>query len=124
MKAKQLKQKSVKLLGTGKPLREFLYVEDLANAVYLMMRQKKSKIKSVAKNKFPMFNVGTGRNISIKKLSELIKKKIKYNGKIHFDKSYPDGTMKKNLDSSKIKKFGWKPKIKLSQGLSEIIENI
>lgn len=123
-KAKKLKQKEVRLLGSGKPLREFLYVEDFAEVIFLMLNQKKTMIRKVSKDKFPMFNVGSGQNISIKNLAKLIKKKISYKGKIYFDKSFPDGTMKKNLDSSKIKKFGWSPKIKLSKGLSEVIKTI
>ena len=115
------KNKNVELLGTGKPLREFLYVDDLAEAIYLTLKISKKKIIKVFKNEFPLMNVGTGKNISIKKLAYLIKKKINFNGSIKFNSTYPDGTYKKNLNSSKIKKLGWKPKISLEQGLEKVI---
>jgi GDP-L-fucose synthase len=122
IKAKKTNKKTVKLLGTGKPLREFLYVDDLADAIYLIINLSKQKIKKVSKGEFPMFNVGSGKNISIKNLSYLIKKKVGFKGKVLFDRISPDGTMKKNLDSSKIRKFGWNPKINLDKGLSEVIK--
>ena len=70
----------------------------------------------------PMFNVGTKDIISIKKLSKIISKYFFFKGKINFDKKSPDGTFKKNLDISKITKMGWTAKIKLKDGLKEVIE--
>ncbi len=115
------KNKNVELLGTGKPLREFLYVDDLAEAIFLTLNLSKNKIKKVFKSKFPLMNVGTGENISIKKLAFLIKKMINFKGKIKFNSSYPDGTYKKNLNSNKIAQLGWKPKITLKDGLEKVI---
>ena len=74
------------------------------------------------KNNFPIFNVGTGKNISMKNHARLIKKIIGYNGEIRFNSFYPDGTKKKNLNSSRIKILGWKPKIKLEEGIKKILE--
>ena len=70
----------------------------------------------------PIINVGTNEEISIKNLSKLIAKLIKYNGKIEFDHKSPDGTYRKGLDSSKIRDLGWKPRIKLKDGLKKVIE--
>ena len=70
----------------------------------------------------PIINVGSGESLTILKLSKIIAKELKYNGNIVFDKNFPDGTYKKNLNSEKILKLGWKPKIKLSTGSSEVIK--
>lgn len=123
IEAKKNNRRKVELLGTGKPLREFLINEDLAEAIYLLVKSSKNKIMKASGKKFPIFNVGSGENISIKTLSKIIKKYVNFEGKIFFNKKYPDGTMKKNLNSNKIKKLGWKPKINLKKGLSKIIKS-
>ena len=120
--AKIKKKKKVKLWGTGKPKREFLFVDDLAYAILYLLKLPKTKIKKIVKN-FPIINIGSGEEISIKNLSYKIKKICKYNGKIFFDTSYPDGTLKKNLDSSIINKIGWKAKTKLDNGLKIVLKN-
>jgi GDP-L-fucose synthase len=112
---------NVELLGTGKPLREFLYVDDLAEAIFLALKINKNSIKKVFNKEFPLMNVGSGRNISIKKLAYLIKDITNFKGKIKFNSNYPDGVFKKNLNSNKIRKLGWAPKIKLEEGLKRII---
>ena len=111
------------LLGTGKPLREFIHAEDLASAILFSLKLKKSKIYNIFKTKLPIMNVGTNNEISIKNLSQLIAKYLNYNGKIIFDKKSPDGTFKKNLDTSKLNKLGWHPKINFKDGLKKVIEN-
>ena len=73
-------------------------------------------------NDFPIFNIGTGRNISIKNLANLISKKINYKGRIIFNSYYPDGTKKKDLNSQKIRSLGWKPKITLEKGIDIILK--
>jgi GDP-L-fucose synthase len=94
--------------GTGTPGREFLHVDDLADAMlFLMVNYQGAEI----------LNVGVGKDISIQELAELIKKITGYNGKIVFDSSKPDGTPRKLLDISKVKKLGWSPKISLEQGI-------
>lgn len=121
--AKNKKLKKVILFGTGKPIREFLFSEDLASAIVKIVRTPKKKILRITNNKFPIINVGSNESLSIKKLSELIKKLTGYKGQIYFDKNYPDGTFKKNLDSSKMRKLNWKPKVNLSSGLKAVINS-
>ena len=94
--------------GTGKPKREFLFVDDLVDALIIISEYYDS---------IEPINVGSGEEIRIKDLAYLIKEIVKYNGKLIFDESYPDGVMRKFLDSSKITKLGWKARIKLKQGL-------
>ena len=114
---------SVKIWGSGKAIREFLHVDDLANAIFTVLKIDKNKISKICKNKLPIFNVGSGESVTIKKLVLFIKKITKFNGKVFFDKNYPDGTINKNLDSTKIKKLNWKAKIKLSIGLKKLIKS-
>ncbi len=122
IEAKKKNKRKIELLGTGRPMREFLFNEDLAEAIFCVLNSSKKKINKVCKGKFPIMNIGTGENISIKNLSEIIKRYVNFKGKIFFNSKYPDGTMKKNLNSSKMKKLGWKPKVKLNHGLKEIIK--
>jgi len=116
------KNTHVKIWGTGKPIREFIHVDDLAAAIFVTMNTKSLSLKKIMKGQMPIFNVGSGESISIKKLAFLIKKLTKFEGKIFFDKNYPDGTFKKNLDSKKIKLLNWNAKIKLTNGLKKIID--
>ena len=119
--AKKKNLKKVKLLGTGKPLREFIHSDDLAEAIYICLKLKKDLLKKKFNLKLPILNVGTNHIISIKNLSKLIAKNINFRGKIFFDKNSPDGTYKKNLDSSKINYFGWYPNINFNDGLKKVI---
>ena len=93
------------MLGSGSPFREFLYVDDLANATRYVLENWKPN-----NNDLKYLNVGTGNDISIKELAEIICGKIGFKGKIIWDINKPDGTPKKQLDISKIKKIGWMPK--------------
>ena len=115
------KKLDVEVWGSGKPIREFLHVDDLANAILTVLKTDKKKINKIFKGKLPIINIGSGESITIKKLTLLIKKITNYKGKVFFNKNYPDGTMNKNLDSTMIKKLKWKAKIKLAVGLHEII---
>ena len=115
------KKLDVEVWGSGKPIREFLHVDDLANAILTVLKTDKKKINKIFKGKLPIINIGSGESITIKKLTLLIKKIINYKGKIFFNKNYPDGTINKNLDSTIIKKLKWKAKIKLAEGLHRII---
>ena len=121
--AKKKGNKFVKLLGSGKPLREFIHSDDLASAIFLSLEIKKKILEKKFNNKLPILNVGTKNHISIKKLSKLIARYINFRGKIIFDKNSPDGTYKKNLDSSKINKLGWSPKINFYEGLKKVIRS-
>ena len=107
------KKKIVSLWGSGKPLRDLLYVDDLADAILFLAKKYNSP---------EIINIGSGREVSINQLAKLISKIIGYKGKIFFDKSYPDGTPRKILDITKIKKKGWKPKTNLKEGLRKTIQ--
>ena len=119
--AKRKKFKKVKLLGTGKPMREFIHSDDLASAIFLCLKIKKNILKKKFKSNLPVLNVGTNEEISIENLSKIIAKYIDYRGKIIFDRNYPDGTYRKKLDSKKIYNLGWRPKIRFSEGLQKLI---
>ena len=101
---------TVTVWGSGKPLREFLNVDDLADACLFLMDHYKGD---------DFFNVGYGREVSIMELAELVKKTVGYEGEIIMDRSKPDGTMRKLTDISRIKALGWEPKISLEAGLKE-----
>ena len=121
VEAKKKKLKKIELLGTGKPIREFIHSDDLAEAIVKCLNTPNYKIRNKFKSKFPLINVGTGESISILSLAKLIAKYVNFKGKILFNKNFPDGTFKKNLNSSKIYNLGWRPKIKLKDGLKEVI---
>ena len=120
--AKKSNKKIVKLLGSGKPLREFIHTDDLAESIFKCLFVSKKVLKKKYKHKLPVINVGTNEEISIKNLSNLIAKFARYKGKIEFDHKSPDGTYRKGLNSSKIRDLGWYPRIKLEDGLKKVIE--
>ena len=106
--AKREKEESVTIWGTGKPRRDFLYVDDLADAcIFLMDKYNKSEIT----------NIGSGSDISIGKLATLIKKIVGFKGVIIYDRTKPDGIAKRFLDISKITALGWYPEMELEKGL-------
>ncbi len=104
---------SVEIWGTGKPKREFLHVDDLADACFFLMESYNSE---------EIINVGTGIDITINELALLMKKCIGYNGNIHFNPEKPDGTPRKLLDTTKINDLGWFAKIELEEGIKRICE--
>ena len=107
--AKKSGAKSVVLWGSGSALREFLYVDDMADAcVYLLKNYSGEK----------HVNIGTGKEITIKDLSELVKKIVGYTGEIVWDSSMPDGTPRKLLDVSYLHSIGWREKVSLSEGIA------
>jgi len=116
-KAKVSNQKSVKVWGNGEAKREFLYSEDLADAVVHIMKLSKLKYKKYLSLKSNHINIGSGQEYTIKKLAKIISKIIGYKGKIEFDKSKPNGTMRKYLSNQIMKKLGWKPSVKLQDGI-------
>lgn len=113
--AKVNKQAAVEVWGTGSPLREFLHVDDLAEACVFLLQEYNEK---------QFLNVGTGSDISIKDLALLIKDIVGYEGELVFDTSKPDGTPRKLMDVSKLKELGWKPKISLEEGIRSVYENV
>ena len=116
------KKNEITLLGTGKPLREFIHADDLASAIIFSLNINKKQIKNFFRSSMPILNIGTKDIVSIKQLSKLIAKFTGFKGKINFDKQSPDGTFKKDLDISKVTKLGWSSKIKLFDGLKGVIE--
>jgi GDP-L-fucose synthase len=122
--AKNKNKKTIKLWGDGKPIREFLYSDDLAEAIYLILKSPKKKLFKICNNNFPIINVGSGDFYTIKKLANLIKKKIDFKGKIIFDKKFPNGVMNKNLSSARIKKLNWKPSVKLRNGIDIVLNDL
>ncbi len=118
---------TVECWGTGKPLREFLHVDDLAAGCIHSLEYWNPIGEFALKNKndklLNYLNIGSGIEISIKELAYLISDCIGYKGKIIWDESKPDGTFKKNLDSSRIQSLGWKPKIGLKEGIKKTIED-
>jgi len=113
-RAKESGANELNLLGTGRPLREFLYIEDLAEGVIFAMENQK--------NDHGVINIGSGSEITIKELSEMLAKEMGFEGKIIFDTGGPDGTPRKILDNSKINSMGWKPKVSLEDGIKLTIK--
>lgn len=115
---------TLKIWGTGAPMREFLWSDDMADAcVYLMERMDFNDLINVNESggiRNSHVNIGLGKEISIKDLAYLIKEIVGFNGNIVFDSTKPDGTMRKLLDVSKLTSLGWKPKVKLTDGIREL----
>jgi GDP-L-fucose synthase len=112
-KAKIHKQNSFKIWGTGKPLREFLFVDDLADAINFLLD---------VETEHDLLNVGSGEEISIADLAVKIKNLLKFDGELEFDKNMPDGNPRKLLDSSLINDLGWKSKTSLDEGLKITVD--
>jgi len=116
--AKQNGAPEVLIWGSGTPMREFLYVDDMAEACLHIMELDP---ESYARNTQPMLshiNIGTGEDLSIRDLAETISETVGYRGRIAFDTSKPDGTPRKLMDVGRMKSLGWRPKIQLRDGLS------
>ena len=113
--AKTQSKDSVNIWGTGKPLREFMFVEDLANAIVFML--EKINAKDLYENKITHLNVGTGNDLTIADLANLISKIIEFKGKIVFDPSKPDGTPRKLMDVTRLNNLGWRYKTELKDGI-------
>lgn len=107
--AKEANAASVTIWGTGTPLREFLYADDLADACIFLMENY---------DELQFINIGVGEDISIKELAETIQEVVGYTGKLEFDSSKPDGTPRKLMDVSKLHSLGWKHKINLKEGIA------
>lgn len=106
--AKLNSAESVTIWGSGSPMREFLFIEDLVEALYLLMERYEEA---------QTINVGTGQDVSIAELAQLMKSVTGFKGEIVYDRLKPDGMMRKVLDVSRINTLGWRPKVTLQQGL-------
>lgn len=105
--------------GSGNALREFLSVDDAADACILLMNISKEKYKSITDDMLSQVNIGSGEEISIKNLVEILVEVIGFKGDINFDTSKPDGTPRKVMDISKISSLDWKPKYSLREGIEK-----
>ncbi len=108
---KENSHSAVELWGSGSPMREFLHVDDLANAVIFALENYLED---------DLYNVGFGEEISIKELALIVQEIVGHKGEIVWNKSFPDGTERKLLDSSKYRSFGWKPTINLKDGITNV----
>jgi GDP-L-fucose synthase len=106
--AKMANAPEVVCWGTGRPLREFLYADDLASACLFLLENYDEE---------QFINVGSGQEISIAELCELVRKTVGFTGRIVWDASKPDGTPRKLMDSSRLLSMGWKPSVGLEEGL-------
>ncbi|HEX8549092.1 MAG TPA: GDP-L-fucose synthase [Cytophagaceae bacterium] len=113
--AKNNNSPSVEIWGTGSPKREFLHVDDLADACYYLMLNY---------NEAGFLNVGVGDDVTIKELAEIVKETVGFEGDLHFDTSKPDGTPRKLMDVSKLHSLGWKHKIDLREGIASVYNEV
>lgn len=114
----------VVLWGSGKPKREFLYVDDLADAlVFLATLDEQRYLKLVDPSKCPLINIGTGSDLTIRELAETIAAEVGYNGKFIQDSSKPDGTMRKVLDVSHLHALGWNAKTSPREGIRQTYDD-
>jgi GDP-L-fucose synthase len=113
--AKKNNESNVTIWGTGTPRREFLHVDDLADACYFLLHNY---------NEQGLVNIGCGTDVSIKELAELIVAEVGYEGQLVFDTTKPDGTPRKLMDTSKINNLGWNPKIVLRDGIISTLNEI
>ncbi len=113
--AKRTQQPTVEIWGSGMPRREFLHVDDLADACFYLMQQY---------DEAGLVNIGVGEDVSIKELAELIKDIVGYEGELTFNTEKPDGTPRKLLDVSKLHSRGWQAKIGLREGIEKVYEEV
>lgn len=117
--AKLAADESVIVWGSGKPMREFLHVDDMAAASIHVMELDKDKYQSYTQEMLSHINVGTGVDCTIRELAETVANVVGFKGTIEFDSSKPDGTPRKLMDVSRLKDLGWEYKISLKEGLAE-----
>ena len=113
--AKKNNDPSVVIWGTGTPRREFMHVDDLADACYFLLQNY---------NQAGLVNIGWGEDVTIKELATLIASEVGYTGSLEFDTTKPDGTPRKLLDTTKINNIGWKPTICLHEGIKRTINDV
>jgi GDP-L-fucose synthase len=114
-------QPAVVLWGTGSPRREFLYVDDLADACLFLMTLDENKLGSLLTTEsLPLINIGWGKDISIKELAQIVKDIVSFQGDVVFDTTKPDGTPRKLLDVTRMAELGWRAKIPLKEGISRV----
>jgi GDP-L-fucose synthase len=113
--AKKNNEPTVTIWGTGSPRREFLHVDDLADACHFLLQNY---------NEQGLVNIGCGTDVSIKELAEMIVSEVGYEGELVFDTTKPDGTPRKLMDSSKINKLGWNARYNLKEGINNTLKEV
>ncbi|MDB3973989.1 GDP-L-fucose synthase [Alphaproteobacteria bacterium] len=122
--AKKNNSKHISVWGSGKPLREFMHVDDLSDCIIHILNLNDKKFKKLLNlNDFSLVNIGSGEEISIFNLAKKISKVLGFKGQIKLDKRYPDGTPRKILNIESMQNFGWKSKIKLDEGIYRTYKN-
>ncbi len=116
--AKEKNLPEVVIWGTGTPMREFLYVDDMAAASVFVMELDKSTYEQHTKPIQSHINVGFGSDVTIEELAQMIGRVVGYRGKVNFDINKPDGAPKKLMNSNKLKNMGWEPRVGLKEGLA------
>lgn len=109
----------VLIWGTGTPRREFLYVDDMANACVHVMGMERALYEMHTTAMLSHINVGTGEDVTIREVAETIRKVVDYQGTIEFDTTKPDGTPRKLMDITKLSSLGWKPEVRLKDGIAQ-----
>jgi len=116
-------RQEVEIWGTGKPRREFLYVDDLAEACFFLMNLPEDRyVNLLNKQEGPWVNVGCGEDLTIAELAKLVAEVVGYSGKFCWNTNQPDGTFRKLLDVNLLRSLGWKPKVNLKEGIQKAYE--
>jgi len=122
--AKQRGDKEVVVWGTGTPKREFLYSDDMADACLYLLEQPENKLSDLFNDERPpLVNIGCGEDLTIRELAELIAETVGYSGKLVFDSTKPDGTMRKLMDVSRMKSLGWAATTSLRKGITSAYQS-
>jgi GDP-L-fucose synthase len=104
--------------GTGKPRREFLYSDDMADACVALLRVGEERFRAMIDTHPPLVNVGSGTDVTVRELAELVSRIVEFKGALEFDASKPDGTPRKLLDASRIAGLGWIPRVPMAGGIA------
>ncbi|HVE89280.1 MAG TPA: GDP-L-fucose synthase [Burkholderiaceae bacterium] len=125
LEAAQNGDDEVVVWGTGEPRREFLHSDDLADGCVMLLSLDTATFDDFMRSHYyPLINIGYGEDITIAELAQLIARKVGYQGRLRFNSSRPDGTMRKLMDSTRMRSLGWKPKIDLEQGIEQMIDRL
>jgi GDP-L-fucose synthase len=120
--ARQRGDSEVIIWGTGSPRREFLYSEDMANACVLLMSLPDAGFAQLLADGLPLINIGSGSDMTVRELAEVIAGVVGFSGSLRFDDSRPDGTPRKLLDVDRLRAFGWRPSTSLEAGIKRAYE--